>query len=55
MSLPGVTQWIKRWSTNQRVTGSIPSQGTGPQWGVCKRQPHINVSLPPFLSAFPST
>ena len=39
-------------SLKNRVTGSIPSQGTclgcrpGPQWGALKRQPHIDVSLP---------
>ena len=36
------------------VAGSIPNQGTclgcwsGPWWGVRKRQPHIDVSLPLF-------
>ena len=36
---------------NQRVAGSIPSQGIclgcepGPQQGACERQPHIDVSL----------
>ena len=24
----GVAQWIKHWPANQRVAGSIPSQGT---------------------------
>ena len=39
------------WAMNQRVAGSIPSQGTclgcgpGPQWGPCERQPHIDISL----------
>ena len=28
LSLAGVTQWIEQQSENQRVTGSIPSQGT---------------------------
>ena len=38
-ALVGVAQWIGSWSVNQRVTGSIPSQGTclgcrtSPQWG----------------------
>ena len=38
--LTGVAQWIKRWPVNQKVTSSIPSQGTclgcrpGPGWGV---------------------
>ena len=46
--------------TKQKVASSIPSQGTclgcrpGPQWGMCKRQPHIDVSLPLFLPPFPS-
>ena len=43
---------LPAWAVNQRVTGSIPSQGTclgcepGPQWGPCERQPHIDISLP---------
>ena len=46
----GVVQWVGHHSTELKVTGSIPSQGTyqgcrpGPQLGVCKRQP-IDVSL----------
>ena len=58
--LAGVAQWIERWPENQRVAGSIPSQGTclgcrpGPQWGSHKSQPHIVVSLPLFLLPFPS-
>ena len=27
-ALAGMAQWIKRWSVNQRVAGSIPSQAT---------------------------
>ena len=27
-ALAGVAQWIERWPANQRVAGSIPSQGT---------------------------
>ena len=27
MALTGVAQWVECWSANQRVTGSIPSQG----------------------------
>ena len=27
-TLAGVPQWIERWPVNQRVAGSIPSQGT---------------------------
>ena len=58
----GVAQWIELQTENQRVNGSIPSQGTGlgcgpgPQWGegVHERQTHIDVSLPLFLPPFPS-
>ena len=45
---------------NQRVAGSIPSQGKclgcgpGSQLGESKRQPHSDVSLPLFLPPFPS-
>ena len=58
-ALAGVAQWIECRPENQRVTGSIPSQGTvlscgpGPQWGVHGRQPHTDVSLPFFLLPFP--
>ena len=54
-----MAQWIEYGPVNQRVAGLIPSQGTclglepGPQWGMLKRQPHIDVSLlffPPFPS-----
>ena len=58
--LAGEAQWIEGGPENQRVAGSIPSQGTclgcgpGAQLGVCKRQPHIDVSLslllPPYFS-----
>ena len=50
-SLAGVAQWIECQPVNQRVTGSIPTQGTslgcgpGPQLGTHERQPHIDVSL----------
>ena len=27
-TLAGVAQWIEHWPANQRVAGSIPSQGT---------------------------
>ena len=43
-ALAGVAQWIECWPANQKVTSSIPSQGTclgcrpGPQLGACKRQ-----------------
>ena len=29
ITLAGVAQLIECWTANQRVTGSIPSQGTG--------------------------
>ena len=54
IDLPGIAHWLSGWPANQRVVGSIPSQGTcldcgpGPQEGVCKRQPHIDVSLLSF-------
>ena len=28
LALAGVAQWIECWPVNQRVAGSIPSQGT---------------------------
>ena len=52
VALAGMAQWIECWPVNQRVSGSIPSQGTcldcrpGPQGGALERQPHIDVSLP---------
>ena len=51
LPLAGVAQWIEHWPANQRVAGSIPSQGTclgcrpGLQWVTQDRQPHIDVSL----------
>ena len=54
MALAGVAQWIECQPADQRVAGSIPSQdtclgcGSGPQSGVCERQPHSDVSLPLF-------
>ena len=54
-SLAGVAQWIEHRPENQRVAGSIPSHKlqarSGPQLGVSKMRPHIDVSLPLF---FPS-
>ena len=57
IALAGVAWWIERQPENQRVAGWIPSQGTclgcrsGSQWEVLhERQPHINISLPPFPS-----
>ena len=47
----GVAQWIERQPANQRLAGSIPSQGMclgcgpGPQSRAHERQPHIDVSL----------
>ena len=41
--MAGVAQWIECQPVNQRVIGSIPSQGTclgcrpGPQFGTCER------------------
>ena len=53
----GVAQWVEHGPSKQRVVSLIPSQGTclgcrpGPQWGMCKRQHPIDVSLP---LSFPS-
>ena len=54
-ALAGVAQWIEWRPANQKVAGSIPSQGTylgyvpGPQWEPHEKQPHIDVLfLPPF-------
>ena len=50
-ALAGVARWIEYQSVNKRAAGLNPSQGTclgcrpGPQQGVCRRQPHIDVSL----------
>ena len=60
MALAGMAQWTECWPVNQRVAGSIPSQGAclgcgpGLHWGPRKRQPHTDVSLPLFLFPFPS-
>ena len=59
-TLAGEAQRIEHRPVNQKVTGSIPSQGTclgcgpGPQLGEHDRKPHIDVSLPLFLPPFPS-
>ena len=59
VALAAVAQWIEPEPANQRVAGSIPSQGTGlgcgpcPQLGAHERQPHIDVSLPLFLPPVP--
>ena len=53
--MAGVAQWTECQPVNQRVAGLIPSQGTclgcrpGPQYGACKREAHIDVSLPLFF------
>ena len=58
VALAGIAQWIECRLANQSINGSIPSQGTclgcgpGPQQGMCKRHPHIEVSLPLFLPPF---
>ena len=45
IALAGVAQWIEHWPVNQRVTGSIPSQGTclgcrpGPHSGDVQEAP----------------
>ena len=55
-----MAEWIEHQPRNQRAAGLIPSQGTflgcrpGPQWGAHERQPHIDVSLPLFLSPLSS-
>ena len=54
-ALAGVAQWIECWPVNQRVAGSIPSQGTclgcrpGPQQEACEKQPHIKCFSPLLL------
>ena len=60
LALAGVAQWIECWPAEERVSGSIPSQGTclgcrpGLWEGEHKGQPHIDVSLPLFLPLLPS-
>ena len=60
ITLAAVAQWIEHRLENQRVTGSIPSQGTclgcgpGLQQGALKRYSHIDVFLPLFLPPLPS-
>ena len=57
-ALADVAQWTECQPVNQRVVGSIPSQGTcqgckpRPQSGAHKRQPHIDISLLLFLPSF---
>ena len=51
LALAGVAQWIECQPMNQRVPGSIPSQGTclgcgpGPQWGGYVRGNHTLMFL----------
>ena len=58
-ALADVTQWIEHWTVKQRVSSSIPSQGTclgcrlGPHYGEHKRQPHSDISLPLFHPPLP--
>ena len=55
-ALTSMSQWIECQPANQRVTGSILGQGSClgygpcPWWGVYKRQPLTDVSLPLFPS-----
>ena len=59
IALAGVAQWTECQAKNQRVTCSIPREGTylgcgpGPQLGACNLS-HTDVSLPFFLPPFPS-
>ena len=49
--LAGMTQWIECQPANQRVAGSVPSQGTclgfrpGPWWGIVRGN-HTLMFLP---------
>ena len=58
IALAGVAQWIECGPANQRVTGSIPSQGTclscrsGAHWWARERQLYIDVSLPLYFPLF---
>ena len=57
-ALAGAAQWIEHWPVNQRVSGSIPSQGTClgcgpgyPVWGLQEATKHwcfspLSFSLP---------
>ena len=46
----GVAQWIEQWPADQKVSSSIPSQGTGPQLQVWDRQPIDYLSHIMFVS-----
>ena len=52
--LAGVAQWTEHWPANQKFTGSIPSQHTCLGSRRSMYCSHIDVSLPLFLSPFPS-
>ena len=60
VAMAHVAQWIEHWPVNPKVTGLIPSQGTylgcgpSPQLWAYGRQPHVDVSLPPFFPPFSS-
>ena len=43
-ALAGVAQWIEHSPANQRVAGSIPSQGTGLGWGRVPSRRHTKES-----------
>ena len=57
IALAGVARWTECWPVSQRVSGSVPGQGTclgcglDPQWG-CVRGNHtvmfLSLFLPPF-------
>ena len=55
--LAGMSQWTECQPANQRVAGSIPSQGNAwvagqvPSWGRARGN-HTDVSLPFFLPSF---
>ena len=58
-ALASVAPWIERWPVNQRVTGSIPGQGThlgcepGPQLGLCECEREL-IDVLSFSLSFPS-
>ena len=60
LDLAGVAQWIESQPLNQRVAGSIPSQGTclgcvpGPKKRAHERQPHTDAPHPLLLLPFSS-
>ena len=55
--MAGEAQWIECQPANQKVTGSIPSQGTGqvPSWGHVRGNQSMYLSyINVFLSLSPS-